>query len=107
MTEDYEDALFGELERLPYPLAAPANVEAALKALGEEAPSVFAGLFADLHDLTLRWNSIANRERGKLSQHHPSHDLPMEYRAGLAEGLEKAAHDLERTLHKVRSDVLR
>lgn len=99
MQFDSEDLLSQECYRLPYPLSAPEGVEESADAdLDEDAGLMLDNLEDHLRLLIRRWKGIAYRERGKLSAAHPSHDVPMEFRSGLAEGMCKAATDLERAL---------
>lgn len=91
-----------EFAGLPYPLAAPEDGEEMLKdTLTEDTSAVLARLMDDLTDVIMTWRSIVHTERAKLSTGHPPHDLPMEFRAGLAQGLENAATDIENLLAKM------
>lgn len=91
-----------EFERMPYPLEAPEEAEELLKeTLSEDATAVLARLLDDLSDLVETWKATAHHERKKLAQTHPPHDVPMEYRAGMAEGLEKAIREIEMVLARI------
>jgi hypothetical protein len=87
---------------MPYPLEAPQDAEKVLtEMLPEDTTAVLARLLDDLSDLVANWKVTAHGERRKLGATHPPHDVPMEFRAGRAEGLENAAHDVEMALAKI------
>jgi hypothetical protein len=102
MNTQVDDVQNPEFAGLPYPLTAPEGGDIALEAeLAEDTSAVMARLIDDLSDVIMTWKSAVRSERAKLATGQLIHDMPMEYRAGLAQGLEQAAQDLETVLGKI------
>lgn len=95
-----------EFDRLPYPLTPLEDAEESYQtASGLEAVVDVDRLLNDLEDLIQRWRDACGSERRQLTRPHESGDLPLEYRAGLAQGLEDAAAELERVLEDARAQI--
>ena len=91
-----------EFAGLPYPLTPPEGSEEAIQEMiAEDATAVLARLLDELNDAIMVWKASIHAERAKLASGHAPHDLPMEFRAGLAQGLETAAQDIENVLAKI------
>jgi len=52
----------------------------------------------ELRELVQVWRDVCHAERKALTEPREKHPLPLEYSAGLAQGLEKAAAELERII---------
>lgn len=93
-----------EFDRLPYPLTPLEDVEEVYQTTPElEAVVDVDRLLDDLRELVQNWRDACRSERRTLSKPHVTGDLPLEYRAGLAQGLENAAAELERVLANARA----
>lgn len=91
-----------EFDRLPYPLTPLEDTEEIYQtASGLEVAVDVDQLLDDLENLIQHWRDACDSERRKLTRPHESGDLPLEYRAGLAQGLENAAAELERVLEGI------
>lgn len=92
-----------EFEHLPYPLTPPEDIpEVSQEISGEEASLILTELLLDLHELVEKWRTTSFNERSELSASHAPHAIPLEYRAGMADGVENAARDLGEILNRVR-----
>jgi hypothetical protein len=92
----------GEFDRLPYPIT-PLESEEAYEAIAEQEETIDVNkLLFDLQELIQDWRDTCCSERSSLSKTHEAAHLPLEFRAGLAQGLESAAADLERVMMGTR-----
>jgi hypothetical protein len=88
----------GEFDRLPYPIT-PLESEEAYEAIAEQEETIDVNkLLFDLQELIQDWRDTCCSERSSLSKTHEVAHLPLEFRAGFAQGLENAAAELERVL---------
>ncbi len=91
-----------EFAGLPYPLTPPEGSEEVIEEMmAEDATAVLARLLDELNDLIVVWKATVHAERAKLATGQASPEMPMEFRAGLAQGLENAAEDVENVLAKI------
>jgi hypothetical protein len=87
-----------EFDRLPYPLTPLEDQEVYTTASYQEV-NINAGVLLDyLQELVHNWRHSCQEQRKALSRPYQIGSLSLEYRAGLAKGLEDAADDLERVL---------
>jgi len=92
----------GEFDRLPYPLT-PLENDEVYEAIAEQEETIDLNkLLFDLQELIQDWRDTCCAERSSLSKTHEAAHLPLEFRAGLAQGLESAAADLERVMASAR-----
>jgi hypothetical protein len=92
----------GEFDRLPYPLTPLESDEVSEAILEQEQAIDLNKLLLDLQELIQDWRDTCISERITLSKTHEAAHLPLEFRAGLAQGLESAAADLERVMASAR-----
>ncbi|GEM_PF-5453844 len=88
-------------DSLPFPLGPPEQIEEWNKALGIRRYVVSSDkILEDLRELVEKWRDTCCAERRALSAPRERHALPLEYSAGLAQGLECAAADLEKVIEE-------
>jgi hypothetical protein len=91
-----------EWEHTLYPLTPPEDLEEMHEVVKLQEVIEVDVLVYDLEELILKWRDLCSAQRKSLSKPHKSGDLPVEYRSGMAQGLEDAAADLERALAHAR-----
>lgn len=96
---DFQDQAF---TGLPYPLTAPEGSETIFEeTLTEDSAATLLRLLDELSDIIMHWKSIAHAERMKLSSGRITPEMPMEFRAGVAQGMDNAARDVENLLVRI------
>ncbi len=86
-------------DSLPFPLGPPEQIEEWNKALASRRIVVAADkVLEDLRELVEKWRDTCYAERKALTGPREIHALPLEYSAGMAQGLECAAADLEKVI---------
>jgi hypothetical protein len=89
-----------EFERLPYPLTPLEENQETFKTTAY--PEVSIDILVDyLQELICTWKDTCHTERRALTRPYRIGDVSLDYRAGVAKGLEDAAADLERVLAEI------
>jgi hypothetical protein len=88
-----------EFDRLPYPLTPLEDLQEIYTTTSYPEENIDSGVLLDyLRELAHNWRHACQEQRKALSRPYQIGSLSLEYRAGLAQGLEDAAADLERML---------